>query len=93
MYVSRNIIRVIKSRKIWWTEHVACMGEMRYAYKILVGKPEGKRPCGIPMHSWEDNIRMDLREIVWEIVDWNRLAQNRDRWQPLVNRVLNLVVP
>jgi hypothetical protein len=66
MYASPNIIRVIKSRRMTWKVHVACMGEMRNAYNILVGKLEGKRPLGSPKRRWEDNIRMDLSEIVWE---------------------------
>jgi hypothetical protein len=57
------------------------MGEMRNAYKILVGKPEGKRPLGRSRHRWEGNIRMDLREVMWEGVDWMYLAQNMDQWR------------
>jgi len=60
---------------------VARMGEMRNAYKILVGKPEGKRPLGRSRHRWEGNIRMDLREVMWEGVDWMYLAQNMDQWR------------
>jgi hypothetical protein len=69
------------------------MGEIRNAYNILVGKPEGKRPLGRPWRRWEDNISMDLREIGWEDVDWIRLAQNKDQWRAFVNAVLNLWVP
>jgi hypothetical protein len=69
------------------------MGGMRNAYDILVGKPEGKRPLGRPRHRWEDNIRMNLREIGWEGVDWIHLAQDRDQWWALVNMVMNLWVP
>jgi hypothetical protein len=65
------------------------MGEMRNAYNILVGKPEGKRPRGRPRHREEDNIRMDLKEIVWEGLDWMHLAQDRDQWQSLVNTVMH----
>jgi hypothetical protein len=68
------------------------MGEMT-AYRILVGKPEGKRPLGRPRRSWEDNIRMDLREIGWGGMDWIDLAQDRDQWRVLVNMVMNLRVP
>jgi hypothetical protein len=68
------------------------MGEKRNAYMILVGKPEGKRPLGRPRRRWEDNIKMDLREI-WGGVDWIDLAQDRDQWRPLVNTVMNLRVP
>jgi hypothetical protein len=65
----------------------------RKAYKILVGKPEGKRPLGRPRHGWVDNIKMDLREIGWDGVDWIDLAQDRDQWRALVNTVMNLQVP
>jgi hypothetical protein len=66
---------------------------MRNACNILVGKPKGKRPLGRPRHRWEDNIRMDLREIGWEGVDWMHLDQDSDQWQALVNIVRNLRVP
>jgi hypothetical protein len=69
------------------------MGEKRNAYRILVGKPEGKRLLGRPRHRWEDNIRMDLREIGWGGMDWIGLAQDRDQWRALVNTVTNLRVP
>jgi hypothetical protein len=65
MYLSPNIIRVIKSRRLRWAEHVARMGEERGAYRILVGRPEGRRPLGRPRRRWEDNIKMDLREMGW----------------------------
>jgi hypothetical protein len=90
---SPNIIRMIKSRKMRWAGHVARMGETRNAYRILVGKPEGKRPLGIPRRRWVDNIKMDLREIGWDGVDWNELAQDRDQWRALVNTVMNPRVP
>jgi hypothetical protein len=69
------------------------MGEMRNAYKILVGKPEGKRPFGRPVRTWENNIRMDLTEIGWEFVDCNTLGQDREHWRAFVNAVMNLRVP
>jgi hypothetical protein len=69
------------------------MGEKRKAYRILVGKPEGKRPLRRPRHRWEDNIRIDLREIGWGGMDWIDLAQDRDQWRALVNMVMNLRVP
>jgi hypothetical protein len=61
------------------------MGEKKNAYRILVGKPEGKRPLGKPRRRWEDNIRMDLREIAWDGVDWIDMAQDRNQWRALVN--------
>jgi hypothetical protein len=69
------------------------MGEKRNAYRILVGKPEEKRPLGRPRHRWVDNIKRDLREIGWDAVDWIDMAQDRDQWMALVNTVLNLWVP
>jgi hypothetical protein len=92
LYSSPSIIRIIKSRKISWAAHVARMGEKRNAYRLLVGKPEGKRPLGRPRHRWVDNIRMDLGEVVWGDVGWIGLAQDRDRWRALLNSVLNLRV-
>jgi hypothetical protein len=68
------------------------MGEEKKVYKVLVGKPEGKRPRGRPRHRWEDGIRMDLREIGWESVEWIQLSQDRDWWQVLANTVMNLEV-
>jgi hypothetical protein len=93
LYCSPSIIRIIKSRRIIWVGHVARMGEKRNAYRILVGKPEGKRPLGRTRRRWEDNIRMDLREIGWGDIDWIDLAQDRDQWRALVNTVMNLRVP
>jgi hypothetical protein len=69
------------------------MGERRGAYRALVGKPEGRRPLGRPRFRWEDNIKMDLREVGWGGIDWIDLAQDRDRWQALVYMVMNLQVP
>jgi hypothetical protein len=77
-YSSSNIIRTIKSRRMRWAGHVARMGEKRNAYRILVGKPEGRRSLGRPRRRWVDNIKMDLREIGWGGVDWFHLAQDRD---------------
>jgi hypothetical protein len=70
--------------------HVACMGEMRNEYKILVGKPEGKRPLGRHIPRWEDNIRMDLRNTAWEGVNRIHLAQDRDQWRIVVNTILKV---
>jgi hypothetical protein len=69
------------------------MGERRGAYRALVGKPEGRRPLGRPRHRWEDNIKMDLREVEWWGIDWIDLAQARDRWRALVYTVMHLRVP
>jgi hypothetical protein len=69
------------------------MGETRKAYRLLVGKPEGKRPLGRPRRRWVDNNRMDLGEVGWRDVDRIGLAQDRNRWRALVNSVLNLRVP
>jgi hypothetical protein len=92
LYSSPSIIRIIKSRRMRWTGHVARMGEKRNACRLLVGKPEGKRPLGRPRRRWVD-IRMDLGEVGWGDVDWIGLAQDRNRWRALVNSVLNLRVP
>jgi hypothetical protein len=88
-----SIIRIIKSRRMRRAGHVARMGKKRNAYRILVGKPEGKRPLGRPRRRWVDNIRLDLGEVGWGDVDWIGLAQDRNRWRALVNSVLNLRVP
>jgi hypothetical protein len=82
---------MIKSRRMRWAGHVARMGEKRNAYRILVGKPEGK--MGRPRRRWVDNIKMDLTEIGWDGMDWIDLAQDRDRWRALVTTVMNLRVP
>jgi hypothetical protein len=84
---------VIKSRRLWWAGHVARMGERRGAYRALVGKPEGRRRLGRPRRRWEDNIKMDLREVRWGGMDWINLAQDRNRWRALVNAVMSLGVP
>jgi hypothetical protein len=85
LYSSPSIIRVKKARRMRWVENVAHMREVRGAYNTLVGKPDGRRPLGRPRHRWKDNIKMDLGEIGFGDVDWIRLAQDRDRWQALVN--------
>jgi hypothetical protein len=92
LYSSPSIIRMIKSRRMRWAGHVARMGERRNAYSILAEKPEGKRPLGRPRGRWVDNIKMDLREIGWNGVDWIDLAQDRDQWRASVNTVMNLRV-
>jgi hypothetical protein len=93
LYSSPSIIRMINSRRMRMAGHVARMGAKSNAYRILVGKPEGKRPLGRPRHRWVDNIKMDLREIGWDGMDWIDLAHDRDQWRVLVNTVINLHVP
>jgi hypothetical protein len=90
LYSSPNVIRVIKSRVVRWAGHVEHLVEMRNAYKILVGKAEGKRPHRRCRRRWEDNIKTDLREIVWEGVDWIHLAQDRDQWRALMSTVTSI---
>jgi hypothetical protein len=93
LYSSPSIVRVIKARRMRWAGYVARMGEVRGAYNILVGRPEGRRPLGRLSRRWEDNIKMDLREIGFGDVNWIHWAQDRDRWRALVNTVMNLRVP
>jgi len=76
-----------------WPEYVARTGERKDVYRVLVGKPEGKRPLGRHRRGWEDNIKTDLKEMGWEGMDGIDLAQDRGRWRALVNAVLNLRVP
>jgi hypothetical protein len=83
LYSSPIIIRIIKSRRMRWTGHVARRGEKGNAYRLLVGKPEGKKPLGRPRRRWVDNIKMDLLEIDWGGVDWVCPAQDRDKWRNL----------
>ena len=93
LYCSPNIVRVIKSRRLRWAGHVARMGEEREVYRVLVWKPEGRRPLGRPRSRLVDNIRMDLQEVGCGYVDWIGLAQGRDGWRTLVSAVMNLRVP
>jgi hypothetical protein len=93
LYSSPSIIRLIKSRRMRWVRHVARMGAKRNVYRLLVGKPEGKRPLGRPRRRLIDNIKMELLEIGLSVVDWIDLAQDRYRWRALVNSVMNLRVP
>jgi len=93
LYCSPNIVRIIKSRRLRWAWHVARMGEGKGVYRVLVGKPEGKRPLGRSRRRWEDNIKMDLQEVGCGGIDWIELAQDKDRWRALVNAVMNLRVP
>jgi hypothetical protein len=93
LYRSQNIIRIIKSKRMRWAGHVARMGEKRNVYRLLIGKPEGKRQPGRPRCRWIDNIKMDLLEVGLSVVDWIGLVQDRYRWRALVNSVTNLRVP
>ncbi|KAJ4435555.1 hypothetical protein ANN_18171 [Periplaneta americana] len=92
LYSSPDIIRNIKSRCLRWAGHAARMGESRNAYRVLVGRPEGKRPVGWPRRRWEDN-KMDLREVGYDNRDWINLAQDRDRWRAYVRAAMNLRIP
>ena len=76
-----------------WAAHVAHMGERRGVYRVLVGKPEGKRPFGRPRNRWEDNIKIYLQEVGCGSMDWIELAQDKERWWALVNVVMNIQVP
>jgi hypothetical protein len=93
LYSSPNIVRVIKARRLRWAGRVALMGEGSGVYSVLVGKPEVKRQLGRPRHRWEDNIKMDLKEIGIDVANWIRLAQNRIQWRALVDTIMNLRVP
>jgi hypothetical protein len=93
LYSLTSIIRIIESRRMRLAGHVARMGDKRNAYRLLAGKPEGKRPLGRPTPKSVDNIRTDLGEVGWGDVDWIGLAKDRNRWKALVNSVLNLRVP
>jgi hypothetical protein len=85
---SLNVIRVIKSRRMKWAGHVARIGERKDVYRVLVGKPEGKRPLGRSKHRWEDNIKNEMGEL-----DWIDLAQDRNSWRAITNTVMNFRVP
>jgi hypothetical protein len=93
LYSSPSIIKIIKWRRMMWAGHVARMGEKRNVYRLLVGKPEGKRPLGRPRRRWIDNNKMDLLEIGLNVMDWIGLAQDRYRWRALVNSAKNLRIP
>ena len=93
LYTLPNIGRVVKSRRVRWAGHVARMGEGRGVHRVLVWKPEGKRPLGRPRRRWEDNINMDLQEVGGGCGDWMELAQDRHRWWALVGMVRNVRVP
>ena len=93
MYTLPNIVRVVKSRRMRWAWYVVIMGEGRGVHRVLVGKPEGKRPLGRPRRRWEDSIKMDFQEVGGGCGDWMELAQNRERWLALVITVMNIQVP
>jgi len=93
IYIYIYMVRVIKSRRMRWAGYVARMGEESGVYRVLVGKPEGKRPLGRPGRRWVDNIGMDLQDVGCGYMDWIGLAQDRDRWRTLVSAVMNLRVP
>jgi hypothetical protein len=93
LYSSPNIVRGIKSRRMRWAGHVARMGEGRGVYRVLVGRPEGKRPLERPRRRWEDNIKVDVRETGINGTNWIRLAQDRVHWRAWGNTVLNLRLP
>jgi len=90
---SPNFVRMIISRRMRWAGHVARIGEGRGVYRVLVGKPEGRRPLGKPRRRWEDNIKIDLQEVGCGGSEWIQLAQDRDRCRALANAVMNLRVP
>jgi hypothetical protein len=91
--LNKDIVRVIKSRRMRWAGHVARMGEGRAVYRVLVGRPEGKRPLGRPRRRWEDNIKIDLREIGIDGANWIQLAQDMVQWRAFVYTVMYLRFP
>ena len=93
MYSSPNIVRMIKLRRNSWAGPVARIGEKRGVYRVLLGKPEGKRVLGRPKRRWEDNIKTDLQEVGFWGMDWIELDQDRDSWRALMNAVMNIRVP
>jgi hypothetical protein len=93
LYSSPNIVKVIKSRRLRLAGHVARMGKGRGVYRVLVGRPERKRPLGRPRRGWADNIKMDLKEIGIDGANWIHLAQDRVQWRACVTMVMNLRVP
>ena len=93
LYCSPNIIRNLKWSRLRWAEHVARLEQFRNAYRVLAEKPESKRPLGRPRRRWEDNIKIDLREVGCDPGDWIDLAEDRDQWRAYVRAVMNLRVP
>jgi len=90
IYSSSNIVQVIKSRRMRWAGHVACVGDSKAVYRVVMGRSEGKRPLGRPRRRWVDNIKMNIQEVGWVGVDWLELTQDRYRWRALVNVVRNI---
>jgi len=93
LYSLPSIVRMVKSRRMRWAGHVVHVGEDRGVQRVLVGKPEGKRPLGRPRRRWENNIKMDLQEVGGGRGDRMELAQDRDRWRALVGTVRDFRVP
>jgi hypothetical protein len=93
LYSLPNIVRVVKSRRMRWAGHVVHMGEGRGVHRVLVGKPDRKRPLGRPRRRCEDNIKMDLQEVRGGCGDWMELAQDRERWWAIVSTTMNFRVP
>jgi hypothetical protein len=93
LYSSPNIFRVIKSRTMSWAGHVARIVEGRGVYRVLIGRPEGKRQLEIPRRRWEDNIKMDIRETGTVWANWIQLAQDGVQWRACMNTIMNLRVP
>jgi hypothetical protein len=93
LYSSPSLITRIRSKRMGWAGNATRMGDKRNVFRILVGKPERKRPVGRPRRRWVDNIKIDLRERGWDGMDWIDLAEDRDQWRVLVNTVMNLLVP
>ena len=93
LYSLPSIVREVKSRRMKWAGQVACIGEGRGVHRVLVGKPEGKRPLGRPRHRWEDNIKTDLQEEGRGCWNWTELPQDREKWRAIVSTVMNFQVP
>jgi hypothetical protein len=93
LYSSPNIIRVMKSRIMRWAGHMASMGDRRGVYRVLAGRPEGRRQFGRPRRRWENNFEMDLQELGWEGTDWMDKTQSRYSWRAFVNAVMKPLVP
>jgi hypothetical protein len=91
-FIFKKDVRVIKSRRMRWVGHVTHLGKSRGLYRVLVGKPEGKRQLERPRCRWEDNIKVDLQEVGCEGRDWINVAQERNSWRALVNAVMKLLV-